>query len=370
MNTPWYRNPKEKLVQAYELLNGIVNDDRLEVVKELDIFREESYVRFIYESNVIEKEGLNWHETRRLFDLQSGQVLSLPEDSGFIGIEPCVWVPKGISDDVDNITPKIIFKHGDRRREAGIVLHHFQALTTVLEWVIKYKTARKKQVCWMCLQGLIPKITISAEKFASCKQKIFNGHIPKIKPRNYNVFSEKKILLLHKDLANGFIDPEDGVAGKFRDGPIWTDPDSHYPDPSLVPKCIAEFTRRANKCISGVGDPIRKAARISGEFVFVHPFADFNGRTSRLIMNAILRSYEFPFVIAIRADKKSRKRYFNALKLARRGDWSRLDCLIAIEFIDQINKLNNILEMAGIRPIKPMRLRPGQLKSLDKNLEY
>ena len=58
-------------------------------------------------------------------------------------------------------------------------------------------------------------------------------------------------------------------------------------------------------------NPIELAAWTHAEFVKIHPFADGNGRTSRLIMNYQLMAYGF---LPISIPKESRLDYFEALE--------------------------------------------------------
>ena len=59
-------------------------------------------------------------------------------------------------------------------------------------------------------------------------------------------------------------------------------------------------------------NPIELAAWTHAEFVRIHPFADGNGRTSRLIMNYQLMAHGF---LPISIPKDSRLDYFDALEL-------------------------------------------------------
>lgn len=62
---------------------------------------------------------------------------------------------------------------------------------------------------------------------------------------------------------------------------------------------------------NSVLDPITLAAWTHAEFVRIHPFADGNGRTSRLLMNYQLMSHGF---LPVSIDKENRLAYYNALE--------------------------------------------------------
>lgn len=67
--------------------------------------------------------------------------------------------------------------------------------------------------------------------------------------------------------------------------------------------------------------PLQKAALFHGRFEKIHPFEDGNGRVGRVLLNAILREYNFPPLI-IR--KTQRIAYFNALQASDAGHPEKL----------------------------------------------
>jgi Fic family protein len=75
-------------------------------------------------------------------------------------------------------------------------------------------------------------------------------------------------------------------------------------------------------------------------FVWIHPFFDGNGRTGRLAMNLLLMKHGYPPAIILKND---RKKYYSALNLANKGDYTKLGLLVlqAIERSQNIYK--NIL---------------------------
>jgi Fic family protein len=63
--------------------------------------------------------------------------------------------------------------------------------------------------------------------------------------------------------------------------------------------------------------PVKAAALIHKEFVFIHPFTDGNGRTARLLMNLILlqEGYSIAIIPPI-----TRREYIDSLELAHQND--------------------------------------------------
>jgi len=62
---------------------------------------------------------------------------------------------------------------------------------------------------------------------------------------------------------------------------------------------------------------VEMAALAHYKLVFIHPFVDGNGRTSRLLMNFILMQAGFPPVII---PVEERSRYYHVLQQANDGD--------------------------------------------------
>jgi Fic family protein len=65
--------------------------------------------------------------------------------------------------------------------------------------------------------------------------------------------------------------------------------------------------------------PVELAAELHFRFVYIHPFSDGNGRTSRLLMNLILMKYGFPPAI-VKAATDDRLEYYETLEAASIGD--------------------------------------------------
>ena len=61
--------------------------------------------------------------------------------------------------------------------------------------------------------------------------------------------------------------------------------------------------------------PVELAALSHFKFVYIHPFADGNGRTARLLMNLILMGHGFPPAI-VKAENAQRLAYYEVLETA------------------------------------------------------
>lgn len=76
-----------------------------------------------------------------------------------------------------------------------------------------------------------------------------------------------------------------------------------------IPKRLKEFFSWINK-YDQKENPVEFACLAHYKFVSIHPFADGNGRISRLIMNYILYKYDYPLLLI---KNTYRKAYFKAL---------------------------------------------------------
>jgi Fic family protein len=68
-----------------------------------------------------------------------------------------------------------------------------------------------------------------------------------------------------------------------------------------------------------------KACIFHHRFVWIHPFFDGNGRTTRLLFNLLLMQHGFPPAIILQQD---RKKYYDALNRANEGHYGKLLLLI------------------------------------------
>ncbi|MDQ0637963.1 Fic family protein [Pedobacter sp. W3I1] len=67
------------------------------------------------------------------------------------------------------------------------------------------------------------------------------------------------------------------------------------------------------------------------KLVWIHPFFDGNGRTVRLAMNLLLMRNGFPPAIILKND---RKKYYEALNQANKGNYHKL-CLLMMQALER-----------------------------------
>ncbi|KAL6445232.1 hypothetical protein ACFW04_002238 [Cataglyphis niger] len=125
--------------------------------------------------------------------------------------------------------------------------------------------------------------------------------------------SIKNILEIHRRVL-GHVNPVEG--GEFRRTQVYVG--GHIPPgPGDIHYLMEEFILWLNSEQAIRMHPVRYAALAHYKLVHIHPFADGNGRTSRLLMNMILMRAGYPPVII---HKQHRHKYYENLQLANTGD--------------------------------------------------
>ena len=124
--------------------------------------------------------------------------------------------------------------------------------------------------------------------------------------------NEETILTIHRIILAGI---EDTQAGRYRQVPVRISGSTVIlPNYLKVPTLMAEF---ANWLTESKNDhPVTIAAEAHYHLVTIHPFIDGNGRTARLLMNAILMTNGYPPAII---KPEERITYINNLETAQLG---------------------------------------------------
>lgn len=126
------------------------------------------------------------------------------------------------------------------------------------------------------------------------------------------------ILSLHRLVMTNIMDD---YAGRIRQGMVRIIGANFVPpNARLVPDLLDELIDYVNVNKQSY-DLVTLASIFHHRFVWIHPFNDGNGRTVRLAMNMILMKGGYPpsFILT-----KDRKKYFQALNNANKGDYAKL----------------------------------------------
>lgn len=126
-------------------------------------------------------------------------------------------------------------------------------------------------------------------------------------------FDEKLIKDFHYQII-GEIMPQ--IAGKWRTVSVqvgnWLPPEP-YEIPVKMYEYVANMKARLENAET-LDLQIETLAYAEGEFLHIHPFEDFNGRTIRAILSELLMRFDLPMVdTAVKRDTTRFKKYQNAL---------------------------------------------------------
>jgi len=109
--------------------------------------------------------------------------------------------------------------------------------------------------------------------------------------------------------------------------------------PTLISNLCADFAERLKYLDkNNVGKLIELLAWFQHQFVWIHPFQDYNGRLTRMLTTLILLQLGLP-PIEIKADtKQDRDNYLKAMYKADEGDYSKLERLIKQALTESLDK--------------------------------
>ncbi|MCU0426996.1 MAG: Fic family protein [Candidatus Kapabacteria bacterium] len=296
----WYKRYEEYRDEALRYTKAIGNVQQGTLQdKEICAFAERSSVRLIFESNTIEKAGTKTEgETQAIIRRYATR---FPDDADFTGIAE--YFRTQLSQ-----PPSIGFQ--GRIRTEQEVLQHKAALNFVSTIAARRKTP---------------------------------------------FLNEEQIFALHRLIGTGLMpDNAEVEAGMYRIHNVEiVGSDVLFPSAALVPSAMQRFFADANNRVSEVlsgleTDIVMVAAEISFRFVRIHPFPDFNGRMSRLLLAMTLRAFGVPFNLALRGSvAKYRNRYFYSLKRANHGDLKPYATLIAMCLVESFREIDENLRLAG-----------------------
>jgi Fic family protein len=130
---------------------------------------------------------------------------------------------------------------------------------------------------------------------------------------------------------------DDDNAGKYRDVIVEISGSAYHPPaPHDVPAEMDAFCLwLAEAGDAKTVDPVAMAAAAHAWFVRVHPFADGNGRTARIIMNLILMRYGYPISVIT---KDERQRYYDALEESQASDLTPFIVLVAESVVESLEE--------------------------------
>lgn len=194
----------------------------------------------------------------------------------------------------------------------------------MLEWTynsnsIEGNTLTLQETKMVIEEGFTVKGKSLKEHFEVINHQSAVEYIENLASENY-ILTEKDILNVHELVLNNI---EKEIAGRFRTSGVRISGANFVPPNALK---ISEYiTELINWVNADESDIVIKSTLFHHRFVWIHPFFDGNGRTVRLIFNLLLMKAGYPPAIILKND---RKKYYDALNQANKGDYSKLLLLI------------------------------------------
>ena len=355
---PWYANfdywkaHANRYLQALDALPADAPHHA-----EIENFSALAAWRLIFESNLIEGEGLSRGQTREVV-LEHFPRIPINYEV-FREFRQRNKIGNYIFDKMldafgqwnrlggESLTPSVLF--GAKTKEwATVTSHHFaylQGRAVAIRFIpqrVRYEAARH----------LVATIENKPERLKAWRRIFPDEKVLPHLVRPPRLFTGHRIRKMHAKIASQFM-PSDAreLPGEYRTGPVSVGPDLILPAAETVPDCMQKWERDSNRLISDVLDSragiFMACARVSYDFVRIHPFPDFNGRISRLILMMALQATGLPFPLTLRGDRKGRKRYFRSLRLANAGDLKPYAALIAMRLAETFEELDANLKLAG-----------------------
>ncbi len=166
------------------------------------------------------------------------------------------------------------------------------------------------------------------------------------------ILSEKKTKItpeLIQDIHRvgfDFIFPD--WAGKFRtvDVTVGDYEPPHYSKIAVLIKNLCDDLEERLKHIPSpeneeqfLAEVISLLAWFQHQFVWIHPFNDYNGRIARLLTNFLVLNFGLPALEIKAGTEQDRQRYINAMKEADKHNLSKLESLLANALKDSLDEM-------------------------------
>ena len=358
---PWYKRYNEYKTLAEKYISSYNNLEKSQSVQyEIDNFYYNSIYSLIFESNQMEDAGTKTlGETKRIF-LDENIDLSFTE----INYKPIISLDKipiynflNLLHKFDNLTEykHILLSFKGKSKTSKEVLQHYNAK------VFASNIARITAILFN-----IMKLIKNERTLGISDEEIKNKYLESFRKNdclddfiNTTLFSVNLIKNLHSIIAEDLL-PNDAevTAGEFRNYDDITIGNTGliFPAAKNIDNAMKNFCKQSNEIINNIlsgeeNDIFYAAAKISYNFVRIHPFPDFNGRISRIILNMVLWSLWFPFCVSLRGNKKEKHKYLVSLKRADNGDLIPYSALIAKRIVEIFQEFDKNLVISGLPSI-------------------
>ncbi|HEX6803909.1 MAG TPA: Fic family protein [Terriglobales bacterium] len=172
-------------------------------------------------------------------------------------------------------------------------------------------------------------------------EDILSGRVPAasketVEPINVRAAYEFAILhadyiktapgLFLRELNKVILQKIDERGGSLRAGPVKISGMEYQPPDAMEVPSMVDRLAEELKAGPGGKSIVQFAAEMHSKLTAIHPFVDGNGRTARLLLNAILLDSILPPIVINHSDKQ---RYLDCLAVSNKGDISDMCILVA-----------------------------------------
>lgn len=198
----------------------------------------------------------------------------------------------------------------------------------MIEWTynsngIEGNTLSLRETQMVLQEGITIKGKSLREHFEAKNHESAIHHLYSLVENTSQALTSSDILSLHAYILRSI---EDEFAGRLRNGGV------RIAGANFTPPNARKVSGLLDELIAFVQvnplelNDIELATVFHHKFVWIHPFFDGNGRTVRLAMNLLLMRKGFPPAIILKND---RKKYYEALNQANRGNYQKLILVIS-----------------------------------------
>lgn len=428
----WWNNYEDEFIEMVAYYESILKRSE-ELEKFFSDYKKETMYRLVFESNTIENEGLKINETKKLslgidYELNNNlkdifnnfrneAKLSYQSNDGFlILINNSVTeltehsenfenyanlifqeVEKYLSKKMlehfkneklvflkDNLSGKININYQDSMKEFQITFNQIFLLTVnnsftdLILLLVKNIKEFLKRIDINLLDYLLKEHVFKGEDIDIKDVKSFIENLTKLSDENLRgvacsfLSSGEYLKMLHELVANKLDNNDNGNPGEYRNEAAFIDLDTTFLQPNLIESAMKNLANSSfDRALHENYNFILEACKNSALFIKIHPFGDFNGRISRLLLNNFYIMNKLPFFIVLRSDSKDKKKYIESMR--RYYESKKIDkflSLICKTFKKHIDEINDSLDLAGLDIIEKTELSEEKINQLKKSLKF
>ena len=285
----------------------------------------------------------------------------------------------------DSLNGKVNINYKDSIKEFQITFNQIFLLTVnssftdLITYLIKRAEVIIKNIDVNLLDYLLKEHILKEDGPINQKEiKDFLLNITKLSEDNLKgvacsfLSSGEYLKTLHELVANKLDNNDNGKPGEYRYEAAFIDLDTTFLQASLIESAMNNLaTSSFDRALHEDYNFILESCKNSALFIKIHPFGDFNGRISRLMLNNFYIVNELPFFIVLRSNSKDKKKYIESMR--RYYESRKIDkflSLICKTFKKHIEEINDSMDLAGLEPIRPKEFSQEKIERLKKSLRF